>query len=141
MTYEWIDPFAEIDRLKAEIPRAREEGIRIMEERLGEQYAPVLKYNIQRDAGRLARELVWRAVPPPQRSKAEEALMYEALAQRLLRPLVHEMQISIVPRLVIDADGTTRLEADVKSPVLVAAEQALDRANRAAMDMLATVRR
>lgn len=112
--YEWIDPFAEIDRLKAEIPRAEERGVRRMGEAIGQHYKPVLDIELEREMRHQAAAMVRRALPRELQEKVQEAVAYQAMVNRILTPLLSVMLTTSSVMVRMDGEGCVFSEVEVQ---------------------------
>lgn len=105
--YEWIDPWAEIAKLNAALPAAREEGVRQgraqTEDAISASFQPDFRRAVLEESARVAEDLMQRVAPGRVRDKlgaAAEAYMH---AKRVLDTLVHAALECT--QLVVRADG------------------------------------
>ena len=111
-TYDWVDPFAKIEQLQQEIPRAERRG----ECRMGDSVASYFERDFRRygeqRARELAREIMERAVAPI-RSELGEAMTCYALADRIANLLADFSLRKARMTASVDHDGGVRFDSEV----------------------------
>ena len=114
--YDWIDPFAEIQRLREEIPRAEQRGEQRGEQRMGDAVGRYHGHELARYADQRAREImreiVDQSVAPICRELGESMSCY-AMADRLAAQIGHFASRSTSLSAFIDRDGEVDFEGHV----------------------------